>query len=444
MSSGKSRKWLLTVFIVLGILAAVFVGFVLYKVVSGMDLPTSGGSKRGSRVEQTEETPSLDDAPDPAAVALAIAEKEWEEVYAGIDEESLQMYTGVSEIISHCLTFREDAESDDPEIRLYEVSFRKNAAFSEAADCFTPLQLFNLSVQQTVNAYGSNIIAAVSVMRNLNADNSYPCAWDLSGSPLYAAEVTVDEKPMAVIGVFFNEYHAIETAAIPLPFALPDDAESYFDYAKSAGVRTDPVDTDALKTEGVLSELASAGGPSRNADEMASLLAQMVAEKAEEDILVALRTPEVVLPYCTRFQACSEEPDRVIRWDASGPSEELLKEVTGMQDPTDREREQLRRMLVTQQAMFLNGRVGTTAVAAGSQLATELAVSGLEEDAMFWLYYEDADEPCVLVVTMLENGNGCFDLTATPLYDDRTFSALLEHADGDELTLDDLVEALME
>ena len=443
MTSGKS-KWPLAILIVLALLGSAFVGYVIWRAVSGMDISGSWHrTPHGSRAERTEEVPPSEDAPDPAAAALAIAEKEWEELYSGIDEEGVQLFTNDQEIISHCLSFRENAESDDPQISLYEVSFRKNAEIMEYADYYSPLQLYALSVQNIVNTYGTHIMAAVSVIRNLNADNSYPWAWDVPDSTLYVAEVTVDGEPRAFIGVFFNEYHAVETAAIPLPFVLPDDYTTFADYAKEAGMKAESVDTDSLKTKGVLSQLVPFGGSSQTAEEMAVELAHMVAERADKSVLAAFQVPEDIIAYCSRFEVCSDEPDRVIRWDMSGPSEGLIKELAGDEDVTDKQLEQFRRMLTTQQAQFLSARVGTAAVAAGAQLTTGLSMSGLEEDALLWLCYGDDDDLCVLVVSVTRNGNGCFDLNVAPLYDVNLVMELLDGADGDELSLDDLVNALM-
>ena len=61
---------------------------------------------------------------------------------------------------------------------------------------------------------------------------------------------------------------------------------------------------------------------------------------------------------------------------------------------------------------------------------------------MLWLCYEEADYPFVLAVSVLKNANGCYDLMAAPLFPREITDYTLQYAQGDTLTIDDVIKGL--
>ena len=308
--------------------------------------------------------------------------------------------------------------------------------------------LLSSLVMSRINTYGVQMIAASSVIPQLNPDNSYPYPWDGADLPFYVAETLIDGQARAITLIGFNEYHAVTASVTPLLSAVDFDLSSFLGQLKDEySIVGKPVDISSVETAGVLEKLVPSARSRETAEDLALKLAGIICDKASTDYLSSMNTPEEVIAFCLRCRAFSGTPSRIVRFTDLDFSEEALASLIDTDEDLSAERlDYIRRTVIRQQGTILNSMIGSTAIAASSIMTANLAASGLrEESTVLWLCYEDEDKdhsfPFVLAVSVIKNANDCYDLTAAPIYGSLT-DYILPYAENDTLTIDDVIKGL--
>ncbi len=444
----KSLVWLWITLACLAVAGAGVGGFFIGKSVgtaessSPSSRPSGGSDSRKTDSRSEEDSRSAFPAsavPDTKETVLAIAAKEWKELTEDIEKDALTMYSNDEEILQISLGYRDTVQTADPVYDLYSFSGDPLPSGN------SPLETVAALVQNHINSYGTRWIAASSILRQLNKDNSYPYPWETDGLPTYAVEVSAEGVVRAVILIRFNEYHAVMTDTFPLFGAS--------DFSLAEAVKTADLKKDlsfvhegtfpSQSYEEVLSLLVPSSSSNADIEDLIGHLAQAIAEKADPDYLKERGIPDDLFNLCLRCAVFAEKPFRVIRWDLSAPSPETLLSLLGVEDVSEEEKERLLSSIPDQMPAFLNSGVGSSVVSSASIMSQYTAVSfRTDMDELYWYCWEGDDGLLVLSVRTKTNANGCVDIMATPVYAVNEVLDLLDAAEDDTLSFEDLVRVL--
>lgn len=447
--------------LIIAILAAAVIlfgvgGFFLGRTfaVPGSEPATKADRKNSSDGKSTAEPKKTDRsaAPDPAAAALAIADKEFTELIAGITEERVELYSTDAEVIAATERIKERMSAGDREIRLYSVTLDED--FPRSAEEFFPY--LTAAVSASNNAYGIVATAASAVAQKLNLNNSYCYPGDADGNTLYLAELRNDETVTACMICLVNGHHAIETLTIPVfaedfaPRQLVALAVSELPEGKKPTVKRLQSETLPLKedTAAILERLTPLKAGKEKVEALIEETAGKAAEHAEPSYLAKINAPEEVIPLCQTCSVFGDTPKLTWKWDLSGLSkEEIGKLLLGAADATAGFSEQeLRNMLLTTLPQFIARSYSRMAeIIATSLISVGTSASGLKpaDAGVYWLFYEtDEEETVVLSISIIENGNGCCDISAVPILYDEAISLGLEYAEDGNADLRAFLRAL--
>lgn len=445
--------------LIIAILAAAVIlfgvgGFFLGRTFTVPDAePTAKADRKNSSDGKSTAEPKETDrsaAPDPASAALAIADKEFAELIAGITEERIKVFSDDPAVREAAVSIKQSMSAGDRKIRLYSVTLDED--FPWSAEEFS--MYFALAVSASNNVSGMTESAAVSIVQKLDPDNSYCYPGDADGNTLYLAELQNDGIVTAFMICFLNEKHAIVTNTMPVL------AEDFAPRQMISLAMTGLIDKDlpALKrlrneklplkedTAPVLERLTPSEAGSVKADALITELAGKAAEHAEPSYLAKINAPEGVKPLCQTCSVFRDPPKLTLKWDLSGLSkEEIGKLLLGAAEETAGFSEQeLRNMLLTGIPQFLNSSFGWGNVA-GSLISVGTSASGLKpaDAGVYWLFYEtDEEETVVLSISIIENGNDCCDISAVPILYDEAISLGLEYAEDGNADLRAFLRAL--
>lgn len=432
-----------------------------------------------------ENSSASSEGPDPASVMLAIADKEVQEMLDGITEERIViLHSDDTEIINAALAYKEAMRLANMETTLYTVNISSKLG-SVQGSLNQREQYYNMlqsSLQGLIKAYG---VFPAAFASSFNRDNSYNYTWDSSELPLYIVVKSIEGQACAVVIGFFNENDAIETVTQPTFLSGIDDshvAQWLLDgiVGETVGARERELNAaieDALadgrisesllkKAEGdplallelltivtdgnmefpeihrleldplseadaakLLRVLVPAQKKKDSAESYAIALAKAIADKAVP--LYLKDTDGAVFDLCMSCSVFGGTPSHTIRWDISS--------VDGF--PED----EFTYVLINSLPALLSE--SDYQWAAQSTMRTSTSISGLEEEnAIYWLLYyddsqdsDDIDEMLICSVSVIKNANGCYDLTAVPLFPNETLVSILEQAWQGTLTLNDLL-----
>ena len=393
------------------------------------------GEKSSAEPKETDRSA----APDPAAAVLAIAEKEFTELIAGITEERVELFVTDPAVLDLTEDRKQRMSAGDREIRLYSVTRSEGFRLS-AEELFQGLIA---AVTAGNNACGITTVQASSIIQKLNPDNSYCYPGEADENTLYIAELRNDKTVTACMICLFNGHHAIMTNTIPVfteDFAPRQLIELIM--CELAGEKKPAVDrlqTEALPLKEDVAAVLARLTPQKAGTEKGEALIEETADKAAEhagaDYLQALQVPEPVIPLCEACSVFGDSPKQTLKWDLSGLEAlnigELLYKTAG-QTLIFSDQELRDMLLTTLPQLIIGSYSGTTAVAACSVISVATSVSGLKpaDTGVYWLFYEtDEGEPIVLWISILENGNGCCDVSAVPLFAEKVISLAMGFAE---------------
>ena len=449
--------------------------------------------------ETMTETEADEEAPDIAAVMYAIADKECKDLIKYISEENMQQYTSQEEVCDLAMDYRDlllDARVTASGLYYLEIP---------EADSTSLLRSAQQAYSMRMNAVEPKVIAASSIVRSLNRDNSYHFPWNTDRKGLYVLERILDGQLRMVVLLTVNEYHAVTVSVLPFLWdEMPDFVEniksSYVTqlfYASDGDLLQEMKDAykDGLIEESLLEALESGGeesmealtkileilgrevvlpeltgipaseyqdadpneilsslheyeGDTETPREHAERLAGSIAEIAEDNSMMRMSYPEEAAAVCEKCSIFRETPETVISIDLAELDPETLLALTGTDTGTIPE-DILRTTLAYSLPSLLNGRLGSEYQIAQGALSLSAAVSGLDTDTcVYWLYYTDENgEPLVCSVSFNKNRNGCVDLFASPVFNTDFSDRLLEKAGEDaeaSISFADFVEILTE
>ena len=416
------------------------------------DRKNSSGEKSTAKPEDAEDA-DKSAALDPAAAALAIAEKEFGELIAGITEERIAWFSAGPEVMDTALGAKLRMSAGIREIRLYSVTRSEGFRLS-GEELF---QSLIAAVTAGNNACGITTVQASSIIQKLNPDNSYCFPGDADENTLYLAELRNDKTVTACVICLFNGHHGIMTQTIPVfteefaPRQLITLILSGMTGEKKPAVERLQRETLPLKEKNagaVLARLTPLKAGTEKVEALIEEMAGKATEHAGADYLQAVYVPESMIPLCEACSVFGNSPKLTMKWDLSGLETdrigELLSvtagEVSGFSD------EALRNMLLTNLPQIINGRFCTASeIAAASVISAGTSASGLKsaDTGLYWLFYEtDGEKTVALSVSVIENRNGCYDVSAVPIYSEELISLALEREADGRADLQALIGAL--
>ena len=352
--------------------------------------------------------------PDPAQVVYAIAMKEMKEFREGVTDKTVRLFIDNDEVVTLAADYSSSLEGAELTARIWSVSSMEDSPERIA-------QLLMIAVNNASGSYGADAVAAATIVRRLNMDNSYPYSWEMEGDRCYFAEISDPERVRAVLVCYFNDDGAIQTSAMPMLGGMTFDFESAYPFMESWKVQEHSVDPLALlvpmNTEKTL-------------DEYMLEMTGRVAAAADPDRLKEMQAPEALLPYCEKCRVFAEEPYAVLGWKSTEIGSLFLSMAASELGETlssDLQKVMDQYVLSIVGGTMMNSSLGAEPLAAGSLLSVSYAVSGPEaEDTFRWYYYETEDgAPLVCAVNIVHNGNDCYDLSASPVFDTETAARVL-------------------
>ena len=375
-------------------------------------------------------------APDPETVVLSVAQKEFEELTGNLTVENALLFTEDEEIISHVISYKEWIDSvygtaDSMEAPaaggtvLYTLwpdeamlaSYHLVSGMEQANEAL--YFLAQTVVTGRLNAYGDVVLAANSVIRYLNMANSYNYAENAEDYPLYVVEKRIDGKTCAVIICMFNDRHAIETVAIPVSAEVDMHLEPMFDQISRKTVRTEITDPMTEEMKNLAYHLQPVADFPQTPEELAVSLAAEIGGRANDAYLQGMSVPGLLTDLCLSCGIFSTEPTKVIGTELKEEEVALLLAMSGAAEFTLGEDYNMRSMLVSVLPSLLNGRFGgTNALAAQGIMRINTSCSGLDVDnKIYLLYYGDGEKEVPgCYVSIVKNGNGCYDVGASPIF----------------------------
>ena len=361
------------------------------------------------RIAAAEDSQEDAGAPDPVEVVYALALKEIEDFRVNVNEESAKLFVDNEDIIGLISDYADILKEAVSSVRIWSVA-------SDTRDAEALYQELRLTVQSVMNSYGTYVIAASSVIQNLNPDNSYPFGWPIEDDRCYLAEIYEKEKTLAVMACWFNDDGAIQTAVIPMVGDAAFDFEDIYPMAEDWKVRERSWD--------LLKRLRSAK-PEKDLDEYMQMMLKRVAAHAGQDYLTQMNVPDAAMYFASQCKRFAGKPYAVLSWSSSEIGEAIMELLTELSAEESGEElsEDMRQMaekylLSIMDGTVLNGMIGAEPLSASSVVSTSYAVSGLEdEDTFRWYYFKNPDGgSLVCAVSAVRNGNDCYDFSAAPVY----------------------------
>ena len=381
-------------------------------------------------------------AVDPTEAIVCIAEDQMQTAIEKISGERAKLFTNVESVISLTEEYAAALQDEQPEFQYFALP---DISFADAKDCFRTGLLSDLPLEET---------AALTVISKIVGHHGYCYPGDSAQIPIYAAAVSSGGVLRAILIYSINDPAAVMNEFLPVLKAPDSGTEEFVTALFPECISLDPPvlsDTEQAET---LALLRLVSGTPESAEEVAVSLAKQIAARASEEDPVIQSLPEDFKSLALSCQVFSETPSRILRLsgDALSLPESLKESLTASLEESSEEYtfaisdEEYRDLLLASWPVALAGRYTGDMEMAASTLMEEATSASLPETGslVLLLVYEGesgdvssgspaaANDPVVCHVSVILNENGCFDLTATPMFSESVTNWFLQVAQGGE------------